>query len=99
MKEGPRPTQTVKVDPDHQVSVKEEPIEDIPPQVLVSVKMEKIDFSMTGLASLADSQSSSQDLKPLVKGKACLLTDCLQEFFFSVRVCVKTLILFSIGKF
>ncbi|XP_024283143.1 E3 ubiquitin-protein ligase RAD18 isoform X3 [Oncorhynchus tshawytscha] len=67
VKEGPRPTQTVKVDPDHQVSVKEEPIEDIPPQVLVSVKMEKIDFSMTGLASLADSQSSSQDLKPLVK--------------------------------
>ncbi|XP_064824451.1 E3 ubiquitin-protein ligase RAD18-like isoform X2 [Oncorhynchus masou masou] len=67
VKESPRPTQTVKVDPDHQVSVKEESIEDIPPQVLVSVKMEKIDFSMTGLASLADSQSSSQDLKPLVK--------------------------------
>ncbi|XP_035652949.1 E3 ubiquitin-protein ligase RAD18-like isoform X1 [Oncorhynchus keta] len=67
VKEGPRPTQTVKVDPDHQVSVKEEPIEDILPQVLVSVKMEKIDFSMTGLASLADSQSSSQDLEPLVK--------------------------------
>uniref|UniRef100_A0A4W5K370 RING-type E3 ubiquitin transferase n=1 Tax=Hucho hucho TaxID=62062 RepID=A0A4W5K370_9TELE len=64
VKESPRPTQTVKVDPDHQVSVKEEPIEDIPARVLVSVKMEKIDFSMTGLA---DSQSSSQDLKPLVK--------------------------------
>ncbi|XP_041743092.1 E3 ubiquitin-protein ligase RAD18-like [Coregonus clupeaformis] len=60
-----RHTHTVKVDPGHQVSVNEEPMEEeIPAQVLVSVKM---DISMTGLASLADSPSTSQDMKPVVK--------------------------------
>ncbi|XP_029539092.2 E3 ubiquitin-protein ligase RAD18 isoform X2 [Oncorhynchus nerka] len=61
-------TQTVKVDPGHQVSVNEEPMEEeIPAQVLVSVKIEKMDISMTGLSSLADSASTSQDMKPVVK--------------------------------
>ncbi|XP_064822272.1 E3 ubiquitin-protein ligase RAD18-like isoform X4 [Oncorhynchus masou masou] len=60
-------TQTVKVDPGHQVSVNEEPMEEIPAQVLVSVKIEKMDISMTGLLSLADSPSTSQDMKPVVK--------------------------------
>uniref|UniRef100_A0A8C7WLP9 RING-type E3 ubiquitin transferase n=1 Tax=Oncorhynchus mykiss TaxID=8022 RepID=A0A8C7WLP9_ONCMY len=61
-------TQTVKVDPGHQVSVNEEPMEEeIPAQVLVSVKIEKMDISMTGLSSLADSPSTSQDMKPVVK--------------------------------
>nr|XP_029539096.1 E3 ubiquitin-protein ligase RAD18 isoform X6 [Oncorhynchus nerka] len=61
-------TQTVKVDPGHQVSVNEEPMEEeIPAQVLVSVKIEKMDISMTGLSFLADSASTSQDMKPVVK--------------------------------
>lgn len=46
--------------------------EEIPAQVLVAVKIEKMDISMTGLASLADSPSTSQDVKPVVKGEACL---------------------------
>ncbi|XP_055771021.1 E3 ubiquitin-protein ligase RAD18-like isoform X2 [Salvelinus fontinalis] len=59
-------TQTVKVDPGHQVSVNKDPMEEEIP-VLVSVKIEKMDISMTGLASLADSPSTSQDMKPVVK--------------------------------
>ncbi|KAM9535295.1 E3 ubiquitin-protein ligase RAD18 isoform 2-T5 [Salvelinus alpinus] len=61
-----RHTQTVKVDPGHQVSVNKEPMEEEIP-VLVSVKIEKMDISMTGLSSLADSPSTSQDMKPVVK--------------------------------
>ncbi|KAK6321314.1 hypothetical protein J4Q44_G00082900 [Coregonus suidteri] len=83
VKESPRHTQTVKVDPDHQVSVKEEPIEDIPAKVLVSVKMEKIDISVTGLAPLADSQSSSQNLKPLVKVECPVCSVGIPEQFIN----------------
>jgi hypothetical protein len=75
----------------------EEPMEEeIPAQVLVSVKIEKMDISMTGLASLADSPSTSQDMKPVVKGKACLQEGVSRK---SCVCGVETLMIFSTRTF
>ncbi|XP_019910753.2 E3 ubiquitin-protein ligase RAD18 isoform X3 [Esox lucius] len=78
MKESPRHTLNVNADSSLQVSVKEEPMDlEIPAQ---SVKMRNIS---TGLVSLANSQSTSQDIKPLIKVECPVCSVGISEQFIN----------------